>query len=141
MNREFLINILTKQEVEGEKDEIEIITKATVEGEKDDYTISYTEQEEDNSESHTVLHVENGRCISVTREGAINTHMVVEKDVRHISHHITPYGAFSMGISAIYVDSDIDSDGGKLSFAYATDIEMSPVGRIEFIINLTPVGV
>lgn len=141
MEQEFLINVLTKQEIEGEKDQLEIMTKATLSGEKDDYIISYTEQEEDNSESKTTLHVEGGRCITITRDSAINTHMIVEKDVRHISHHVTPYGAFSMGVSALDIESDIDKNGGRLKFSYVTDIEMSPVGKIEFDITLSLTGV
>lgn len=141
MEQEYLINVLTRQEIEGEKEELEIITKATLTGEKDNYTIAYTEQEEDDTESQTTLHVEGGKCITITRNGAINTHMIVEKDVRHISHHVTPYGAFSMGVSAMGIESDISETGGKLKFKYATDIDMTPVGKIEFDITLNRTGV
>lgn len=139
MEQEFLISVLTRQEIEGEKEELEIMTKATLQGEKNDYVISYTEQEEDGSQSVTTLHVENGKCITVSREGAISTHMIVENDVRHISHHVTPYGAFSMGVSSLGIESDMDENGGILRFRYMTDIEMTPLGKIEFDITLSPI--
>lgn len=137
MKEDYLVTIVTKQEIEGEKDVLEVTTHADLQGDGDDYIISYTEEEEDCSESKTKLHVEKGNCITVTREGAINTYMIVEKNARHISHHVTPYGSFSMGVSAIDIKSDITRKGGKLNFKYATDIEMNPLGVIEFDITLT----
>lgn len=137
MKEDYLVTIVTKQEIEGEKDVLEVTTHAELLGDGDDYTISYAEQEADGSESRTKLHCLNGKCITVTREGAINTYMIIEKDVRHISHHVTPYGSFSMGVCAADINSDITEKGGKLNFRYSTDIEMSPLGVIEFDITLT----
>ncbi len=140
MKEDYLITIVTVQEIEGEKDVLEVTTHASLKGEGDDYEISYTEQEDDGSESRTTLKVEKGRTVTVTREGAINTYMIVENGARHISHHVTPYGSFSMGISAREIASDISRKGGKLKFRYATDIEMNPLGVIEFDITLTEKG-
>lgn len=136
MKEKYLITIVTRQEVEGEKDVLEVTTHADLQGEGDEYIITYSEAEEDGGESVTKLCVREGRAITVTREGSINTYMVIEKDVRNISHHVTPYGSFSMGVSALEIDSDITSEGGKLRFSYATDIEMNPLGVIEFDITL-----
>lgn len=140
MEKEFLISVLTKQEIEGEKEELEVMTKASFEGGKDDYTISYTEEEDDGSKSKTTLHVEKERTITVNREGSISTHMIIEKGVRHLSHHVTPYGAFSMGVAGAEIESDISEKGGFLRFRYMTDLEMSPLGEIEFDITLSPIG-
>lgn len=137
MKEDYLVTIVTKQEVEGEKDVLEVTTHADLQGEGDDYIISYSEAEDDGGESRTKLHVEKGNSVTVTREGSINTYMVIEKNVRNISHHLTPYGSFSMGVSALSIESDITRKGGKLNFRYATDIEMNPLGVIEFDITLT----
>ncbi len=136
MKEDYLVTIVTKQEVEGEKDVLEVTTHADLQGEGDDYIISYSETEDDGGESRTKLHVEKGKSVTVTREGSINTYMVIEKDARNISHHLTPYGSFSMGVSALSIKSDITRKGGKLNFRYATDIEMNPLGIIEFDITL-----
>ena len=101
MKEDYLITIVTRQEVEGEKDVLEVTTHADLQGEGDDYVISYSETEDDGGESRTKLHVEKGSTVTVTREGSINTYMVIEKDVRNVSHHLTPYGSFSMGVSAL----------------------------------------
>lgn len=136
MKNEFLIKIVTVQIVEGERDEMEITTTASLEGTGDDYTIKYKEVDPQDKESLTTLRVENGRCISVSREGEITTHMTIEKSVRHISHHVTPYGTFSLGVNAVAIESDIDENGGTLHFRYTTDIEMNVVSEIDFNIIL-----
>ena len=137
MKNEFLITINTLQIVEGEKEELEITTTASLEGDSDNYVIKYTEVDQEDKESHTTIKVEKGRCISVSREGEITTHMTIEKSVRHISHHVTPYGTFSLGVSAAVIDSAIDENGGTLHFRYTTDIEMNVVSEIDFNITLS----
>ena len=139
MKKEFLISVLTKQVIEGEKEELEIMTKAFLDYNGDSYVINYTEEEDDGSKSETTLQVEKDK-ITVSREGAISTHMVIQKDVRTLSHHVTPYGAFSMGVTAVEIDSDIKENGGILRFRYMTDLENAPLGEIEFDITLNPIG-
>lgn len=139
MKKEFLISVLTKQVIEGEKEELEIMTKAFLDFNGDSYVINYTEEEEDGSKSETTLQVEKDK-ITVSREGAISTHMVIQKGVRTLSHHVTPYGAFSMGVAAVEIDSDIKENGGVLRFRYMTDLENAPLGEIEFDITLNPIG-
>lgn len=140
MEKEFLISVLTKQEIEGEKEELEVMTKASLTLNGNDYVISYTEEEEDGSQSVTTLEVENGNQITVNREGIISTHMILRKGTRSLSHHVTPYGAFSMGIEATVIESEMNENGGILRFSYLTDVEMKPLGEIEFDITLNPIG-
>lgn len=136
MEKQYLITVVTVQEAEGEKDTLEMTTHASFEGDSDDYTITYKEDDSEEGESTTVLRVQNGRCVSVSREGAINSYMTIERDMRHLSHHVTPYGAFSLGITAKKVESHMDENGGTLNFKYATDQELNPIGEIEFNITL-----
>ena len=139
MEKNFLISVLTKQEIEGEREELEVMTKASLGFTEDGYEISYTEEEEDGSQSETNLRIENG-SITVSREGVISTHMILTKGVRNLSHHVTPYGAFSMGVEATVIESEMNESGGILRFVYKTDIEMKPLGEIEFDITLNPIG-
>lgn len=140
MEKKFLISVLTKQEIEGEKEELEVMTKASLNMCDNGYVISYTEEEDDRSKSVTTLEVEDGNKITVNREGSISTHMVIQKGVRTISHHVTPYGAFSMGVQATLIESEMNENGGILRFSYLTDIETKPLGEIEFDITINPIG-
>ncbi len=138
MENQYLITVVTVQEIDGETETIELTTHASYSGNSNNYTITYKEVDSEEGESSTVLRVEKGSCVSVSREGAINSYMTIEAGVRHLSHHVTPYGAFSLGITAKKVESEMDENGGKLVFRYATDQEMQPIGEIEFIITLKP---
>lgn len=140
MEKRFLISVLTKQEIEGEKEELEVMTKASLVFSENSYEISYTEEEDDGSQSETNLRIENGSSVTVSREGVISTHMILRKGVRNLSHHVTPYGAFSMGVEATVIESEMSENGGILRFVYKTDIEAKPLGEIEFDITLNPIG-
>ncbi len=135
MKEDYLVTIVTNQEIEGEHELLEVTTHGHLEGEGDSYTLIYTEQEEDGTESTTKLQVEKGSLVTVNREGSISTYMIIEREVRHLSHHVTPYGSFSMGVCGNEIMSDMTAEGGKLRFSYATDIEKNPLGTIEFDIT------
>ena len=136
MKDDYLITLHTVQETDGDRDIIEMTARASLRGEGDDYYITYTDEDGDLEGCVTTLHVENGSCITISRKGQCDSHMIVEKNVRHISHHITPYGSFSLGVSALAIDSKMKKNGGTLNFRYCTDIDMRPLGEIEFDITL-----
>lgn len=137
MEYNYLVSIDTKQKIDGDEEKLQVITHASFSGNKDDYTIVYTEQSRENGESKTELRCEKSEKISVIRFGdEMSTNLVLEKGIRHISCHSTPYGTFSMGITALEIDSDLDENGGTLHFRYATDIENSPLGEIVFDFRL-----
>ena len=136
MENQYLITVVTVQQAEGETDTLEMTTHASFEGDSENYTLTYKEDDSEEGESTTVLKVEKGTKVSVSREGAINSYMTIEDGVRHLSHHVTPYGAFSLGITAKYVESDMSEKGGTLNFKYTTDQEMNLIGEIEFRITL-----
>lgn len=135
MKEDYLVTIVTRQEIEGERDLLEVTTHGHLEGEGESYILYYTEQEEDGTESTTKLQVEKSGSVTVNREGSISTYMIIEADVRHLSHHVTPYGSFSMGVCGKEIISDMTAEGGRLRFRYATDIEKNPLGIIEFDIT------
>ena len=139
MQMNYLVTIDTKQKIDGDEENLRVITHADLSGDKDDYTLVYTEQSRENGESKTEIRCEKGERITVVRFGeGMTTNLVLEKGIRHISCHVTPYGSFSMGITAIEIDSCMDKDGGTLHFKYASDIENNPLGEITFDFAVTP---
>lgn len=135
----YLVTIDTKQKIDGDEENLRVITHACLEGDRDDYILIYTEQSRENGESKTEIRCEKGERISVVRFGeGMTTNIILEKGIRHISCHTTPYGAFSMGITAIEIHSDMEEKGGTLHFKYATDIENNPLGEIIFDFAVTP---
>ncbi len=138
MQDDYIIKVVSRQTVEGEVENFEITTLASFEGTPDDYIISYTDEDEEQRTCKTSLHVENGRYITIRRDGECGSHIILEKEKRHISHHETPFGSFSMGVCAGDIRSTIKDSGGKLFFRYSTDVDMQPMCDIEFDITLSP---
>lgn len=136
VKEKYLMTMITHQFIEGEKEVIEMTSLASFEGDANDYSITYCDEDGDLKGCKTTLHVENGSMVTIRREGSYNSHIVVEKNSRHVSHHATPYGTFTMGVSALDINSDMTEKGGKLSFKYSTDMDMRPVGEIEFDITI-----
>lgn len=137
MENQYLITVVTIQEADGEAETLEMTTHASYAGDSEDYTITYKQEDSEEGESTTVIRVLKGSRVSVSREGAISSEMTIEQGARHLSHHVTPYGAFSLGITAKKVESDMNETGGSLNFRYITDTQMNPIGEIEFRITLT----
>lgn len=130
------MTLISRQNIEGEREEIEMTALADFEGSEDDYFISYTDEEGDLAGCVTTLHVENGNRITMTRQGDYSSHMIIEKNIRHVSQNVTPYGMLAFGISALEVDSRVKDGNGTLKFKYTTDVDMHPLGEIEFNITL-----
>lgn len=136
MKENYLMTMITHQFIDGEKEVIEMTSLADFEGDADDYSITYCDEDGDLKGCKTTLHVEKGSIVTIRREGDYNSHIIVEKNSRHVSHHATPYGTFTMGVSALDVDSKMTKEGGRLSFRYSTDMDMRPVGEIQFDITI-----
>lgn len=128
--KERFIKIVTKQHTDGETEKIVMHVAAKICGEPDDYSITYQDDDGDMEGCETTLRVSRERRISITRKGPYSSHIIIEKNVRHLSHHNTPEGSFTMGMSCNDIKSDFSN--GKLYFSYSTDIEMVPIGDIEF---------
>ena len=138
MEDAYLIRIQTLQITQGEKESLELTTNASLEGEPNDYTIIYIDSTGDLAGTVTSVHVENNERITVMREGDYQTNLVLEPNVRHQTHYQTPYGSFMIGVCAMHVESNMTKEGGKLLFRYCTDVDMVPLGEVEFKITLKP---
>lgn len=131
MTQKQKIKITSSQYVEGEKETIIVDTDAVIIGSENDYTISYIETQGDTAGQETVLHIRDGKKISIRRSGSqFNSLIIIEKGIRHITHYTTSGFSFNMGMSCSELFSDFG--GGRLYFRYETDMELVPMGEIEF---------
>ena len=77
MEENYLMNIVTNQCVDGQKEVIEMTTLASFEGQADDYYISYTDDDGDLAGCRTTLHVENGNCVTFSGPFPNTQHLTV----------------------------------------------------------------
>ena len=137
MQSNYLVTVLTTQKMDGETDKIEMTTHASLVFSGNAYTLSYTEQSQEEGDISTEIRVENDRLITVRREASVNSCYTIEEGVRHLSHHVAPFGSFSVGISTKSVESRMTEEGGTLDFCYITDISGQAAGEIEFKIRVS----
>ncbi|MCQ2462997.1 MAG: DUF1934 domain-containing protein [Clostridia bacterium] len=137
MQEDYLIEVASSLTDENDKKEFRITTNAQYTGRDDDYTIIYSDMDDDMNTFTTSLRVQSGSMITIERKGEALSHIILEKEKRHISQHKTPYGMFTMGISTEDICSDIHNGNGTLYFRYTTDIDMMPVNIMEFNITLS----
>ncbi|MBQ7295156.1 MAG: DUF1934 domain-containing protein [Clostridia bacterium] len=132
---DYLIKVLSLNDVDGDETKQEIITHASLTGDKDDYTIVYAEDIE-GLPAKTTIRVLGGECVTVNREAEMKTNMVIEVGIKHMSEHKLPFGYFQLEVIGKSISSVFNQNETELSFAYATYQDNMPVGKAEFHITL-----
>ena len=138
MTENVIISIKGKQlYAESSPDEMELVTSGTLQRESGGgYTVSYQESELTGLEGTTTkLHIEGPR-VTLLREGNINSQLVFEEGIRHLSMYETPYGALSIGVSTKRMRSTVDEAGGDLEIDYAIEIDNLVAGQNLFRMNV-----
>ena len=119
-----LITIHDMHLTDGKPERSEMITNAEIEGSAQSYTVRYREQSEEMKDCRTCISVTDGSRVEITREGAYNTVMKIEKGRRNVCCYSTPVGNIFMGISANMIASDfVNGRLRKLEFAYELDVD------------------
>lgn len=135
MKKDVLLTIKDTHIIDGNRESYEMTTRGKWEGEPLNYTIEYDEQYDELKGCHTVLTVK-GKCVSMVRNGAFNTEMVIEKGKRHNCEYASPYGSMLIGISAQKVKSDITDGKGLLHLKYTIDFYGGVASENEMLITL-----
>ena len=138
MTDNVIISIKGKQlYAEGSPEEMELLTSGVLKRDsRGGYTVSYQESELTGLEGTTTkLHIEDGR-VTLLREGSINSQMVFEEGVRHLSMYETPYGELSIGVNTKRMRSTLGEAGGELEIDYAIEIDNLVAGQNMFRMNV-----
>ncbi len=135
MKKEVVIKIVDSHDIDGDVDGLESTLVGTFEGDKDDYLLSYSEHGELEGSS-VKLRVENGRKITMTRTGAFETELIIERNERHNCSYSTPAGNLMLGVFASRVESDVDENGGQLEFEYTLDLGAGVISQNHLFITV-----
>ncbi len=78
-------------------------------------------------------------AITLERSGNVNAHMVFEEGKKHYTMYETPYGAISMGVSAL--EAAFREEDGEITVVirYIIDVDSSEISRNSFEINVREV--
>ncbi len=133
-----IITLCDYHNVQGENEKAELTTTAEISGTPDCYRIVYQEQSEELRGCTTTVLVENSEKVTITREGAYNTEMKMEKGKRNLCCYNTPVGQIMMGVHTTAVRSEyVENEKTVLDFSYSLDFnnELLSKNRIKITAN------
>jgi len=123
MKKDVYISITGSQDYDGEKDSMEMTTAGKFYDKDGKFYISYAEGELTGLEKcNTTLKISPDGTVTMMRHGHTNTHMIFEKGKCHIGHYETPYGDFTISVTANDINVSLDENGGNIDIDYMMDI-------------------
>ena len=136
MKKDVYISIKGSQSYEDDQNKMEVTTAGKFYDKDGKYYVSYVEGELSGMEKcNTTIKVSPDGTVTMMRHGQTNTHMIFEKDKCHIGHYETPYGDFTISVTANKIDVSLDENGGNIDIDYIMDI--NNVARSRNGISLT----
>ena len=136
MKKDVYISIKGSQAYEDDQNKMEVTTSGKFYDKDGKYYVSYVEGELTGMEKcNTTIKVSPDGTVTMMRHGQTNTHMIFEKDKCHIGHYETPYGDFTISVTANKIDVSLDENGGNIDIDYIMDI--NNVARSRNGISLT----
>lgn len=124
------ITIIDGHSIDGQTEKSEMETVAEVEGTENDYKIIYEEKNEEMKGCLTTVHVTDGSCVQITRSGAYNTEMKMEKGRRNQCCYVTPVGQLTLGIYTSRIISEFEKNRRiTVDFTYTLDFNNELVSR------------
>lgn len=129
MSQKAVIQITSTQTYEGGTPDIMLQTVSGVISVKPDgIQLAYQESKGSGLEGTlTRISVQPDK-ITLTRTGTVQSKMVFEEGVRHVTKYRTAYGVSELGVFTHALDSTLDEWGGELFISYSLDMDGEPMG-------------
>ena len=126
MIKDVIIDIETKQTVDGDTDLIEFTTDGRFGFKEGSYFISYDESNllDVEGEIKTTVFIKPDNSIVLQRKGTYNSKMVIEKGVRNNCFYATPMGELTLGVFGEKIKFDLSDNGGTVCMNYSIDTNM-----------------
>ena len=139
MKKDVYISIKGSQDYGNDKDKMEITTAGKYYDKDGKLYLTYMEGDLSGMEKcTTTLKISPDGTVTMMRHGQTNTHMIFEKGKCHTGHYETPYGDFTISVTANDIKVDLDENGGNIDIDYIMDI--NSIARSRNGISLTVRG-
>ena len=137
MKQTVVLAIRGQQKYQDQEPEIiELVTEGQMEFRDGGWDISYEESELTGLAGvTTVFRVEPGK-VTLTRKGALNSHMVFQEGIAHDSLYQMAFGTLMLTVKASFVYYDIVPDGGTIDLSYQINIENTEAGVIDYHLDI-----
>lgn len=123
MKKDVYISIKGSQDYGDDRDGMELTTAGKFYDKDGKFYLSYAEGDFSGMEKcNTTLKISPDGTVTMMRHGQTNTHMIFEKGKCHIGHYETPYGDFTISVTANDINVSLDENGGNIDIDYIMDI-------------------
>lgn len=123
MSKKYVASIIGKQEVCGQKDEIQLLVPCEYKVEKDFKYILYEEFKDNDPKSKVLstLKIFNDGLVVLTRTGKKNSKLTLEKNKRHQCLYDTEVGSLMIGVYTKDISYSLSENGGIINLSYSLD--------------------
>lgn len=139
MKKNVILSIRGEQwGADGEKDVVEYAAKGTLAAADWGWQLEYAESSVTGMEgAHTVVRVRPG-SVSLLRTGTFRARMRFEVGKKHTAPYKTPYGVWTMAVTAHTLRADLTEQGGTLEIGYAMELEHQLMGDNRLLLRVRP---
>lgn len=132
-----MISIHSRQEYEdAAPDSVDLTTAGALSRTEQGYCVTYEESVLTGLEgTRTSLDITPKRVV-LTRTGGLNSQIVFETGVRHLSLYTTPMGNLEVGVATRRLHSTMGDNGGRLEVDYSIDIDHQLAGENYFSLTV-----
>ena len=137
MGNDFVISVKSIQLVNRSSDEIQLVTSCKYKKEEDYTTIKYEEFDENTKvKTKSTITIDKLGLVTILREGASFSKLILEKEKHHICNYATEYGIIALGTFTKDIACDLNENGGTLKLYYSLDVSSNLLSENTVIINL-----
>ena len=119
-------------------DGTELITEGTMEMTENGLLLSYEETELTGMQGTTTSFAVQGKRVTLTRSGTVNSQMIFEEGEQHTSLYETPFGELTVDIQTSKLLHNLTERGGLMEIKYSIAVEHTVTGRNCFKIRVRP---
>lgn len=108
----------------------DVVTSGTLSHGPEGYTLTYAEDGRSGLGRTQTTLLFGGERVMMMHTGEVNTHMIFEKDRKHVSYYDTGMGALTVGVSTSKLSFDVGGADGPidLEMEYTLDIDNEVTG-------------
>jgi len=137
VTRDVLIRVSGVQMMDGDEDNVEIITTGDYFLRDGKRYIIYNEMMEETGENiRNTLKITEDK-VEILKRGAINAHMVFEKNRKNMTRYVTPVGEMAVGVATTRISLDEQENSLKVLVDYSLDINYNHVSDCTIMVDVS----
>lgn len=140
MTKDVLISVSGLQFETEEDQAVEVISRGEYYFKNGKHFLIYNELLEESAQTSKCIIKISNRAVEVSKKGAINVHMLFEKDVSNMTYYTTPIGDVLLEITTHEISWEEKEASMRLRLSYALDMNYQHVSECELTVRVDALG-